>query len=190
MTPLVSMVIAAYERPIEIAVTIHCLLAQTLQDFEIIVVHDGPGERVRDVVRSICDHRIVYCETPVRFNDWGNSSKEYGTHMASGQYIGHTNDDNYYAPLYLAAMVHALQSTDSQFALCNMVHSHHGYNVLNTRPEPGWIDGGGWLCDASVVKQTPWPEPKSFQGADGLYAHSLASQCQVVKTQGILFVHN
>ena len=189
--PLVSMVVAAFNRPAQVQAMLHSLLVQTLQDFEIIVVHDGPGPAVQEAVYRIGDARIVYHELPTRRNDWGNSSKEFGSALAQGAYIGHSNDDNYYAPVYLEALVGAMQQANAEFAYCNMVHSHHGYAAFDTAPIPGWIDGGGWLCRANCVQVTPWPESKSDPYADGHYVQALLSRCSgVVKVPAFLFVHN
>lgn len=190
--PLVSMVVAAYEQPRDLITTLHCFLVQTLQDFEVLVVHDGPGPAaLREAVLALGDRRITYHETPVRNNDWGNSSKEYGSNLARGRYIGHSNDDNYYAPVYFEALVAAIERDGADFAYCNMVHSQHGYAAFDTAPYHGRIDGGGWLCRAEVVKATPWPEPKSNGYADGLYVEALVRHChRVTKVPAFLFVHN
>jgi hypothetical protein len=72
-----------------------------------------------------------------------------------------------------------------------MVHSHQHYAAFVTRPEAGWIDGGGWLCEAEVVRATPWPEPRNDEYADGHYVEALVARCAgVVKVPGFLFVHN
>jgi hypothetical protein len=185
------MIVAAYNRPQSIMATLYCLLIQSLPDFEIIVVHDGPGPQVRAAVCGIPDARIVYMETPARNNDWGNSSKEFGSQLARGKFIGHSNDDNYYTPIYLESMVNAMVTTGAEFAYSNMVHSHHRYAAFETSPSAGWIDGGGWLCKAEVVRSTPWPEPRSDAYADGRYVEALVARCKgVVKVPGFLFVHN
>jgi GT2 family glycosyltransferase len=189
--PVVSMIIATYNKPRETVATVHNLLIQTLQDFELIVVNDGPGAAVRDAVCTIGDPRILYHETQERYNDWGNSSKELGSRLARGTYIGHSNDDNYYAPIYFMSMVRALSESGAGFAYCNMIHSHQDYRPFDTNPTAGWIDGGGWLCKAEIVKNTPWPEPKSDQYADGRYVEALVSRAGgTIKVPGYLFVHN
>ena len=60
-------------------------------------MNDGTGPAVRKAVAGIGDGRIRYCETERRNNDWGNSSNELGSLMTRGEFIGHSNDDNYYA---------------------------------------------------------------------------------------------
>jgi len=189
--PLVSMVIAAYKRPRELLSTIHCLLCQTHQNFEILVVHDGPGGgRIAAAIERLGDPRVRYIELPNNCNDWGNSSKMYGSQLASGDFIGHSNDDNYYAPVYFEWMLSDLIYKEAEFAYCNMVHSHSQWSVLDCRIQPGYIDGGGWICSASIVKSTPWESTKDTY-SDGIYAVTLASKAnKAVKVPGLIFVHN
>jgi glycosyltransferase involved in cell wall biosynthesis len=189
--PKVSMIVSAYHRARQILPTLACFLAQTHQNFEVLVVHDGPGDgAVRDAVELFGDHRLCYLELPARTNDWGNSAKAWGSQQATGEWIGHSNDDNYYAPIYFEAMLSALLCEDAQFAFCNMIHSHQGWTPFATTPVPGGIDGGGWLCRADIVKGTPWPADTAHEYADGIYAQALAARAKVVKVSATLFVHN
>jgi predicted SAM-dependent methyltransferase len=189
--PKVSMVVSAYFRDRQILPTLACFLAQTHQNFEVLVVHDGPGDgRVRETVALFGDDRLRYLELPERAADWGNSAKAWGSQQATGDWIGHSNDDNYYAPVYFEAMLSALVGTDAQFAFCNMVHSHQGWAPFETALLPGWIDGGGWICRADVVRATTWPIDTTDDYADGHYAQALAARSKVVKVPATLFVHN
>src|SRR5262249_14326027 len=148
----VSMIVCAYFRDRQILPTLACFLAQTYQNFEVLVVHDGPGDGgVRESVSLFADERLRYVETPERYNDWGNTPKAWGSLQATGEWIGHSNDDNYYAPVYFEMMLGALLREDAQFAYCNMIHSHHGWTPFDTKPVAGYIDAGGWICHTDIV---------------------------------------
>lgn len=190
--PEVSIVIGSYSRTKELLATIHSFLAQTWENFELLVVNDGPPcPEVMEAVCSIRDPRIRFLATSGRCNDWGNTSKEVGSHLSTGKYIGHSNDDNYYAPVYLEKMLDGLRTNDAQFAFCNMIHSYTDYMPFPTHPTVYQIDGGGWICRADIVRSTAWPEPKSSSCADGMYVEALVARCErIVKVPGYLFVHN
>jgi hypothetical protein len=189
--PIVTIVIGAYNRPRQLAVLLHCLQVQTLEAWEAIVVHETPSAEVRQVVASLADRRVKYLEIPARVRDWGNTCKETGTAIAAGEWIGHSNDDNYYAPEYMRMMVDAAVKQEADFVYCDMVHSHQQYRVLETAPVVGRIDCGGWLCRAGIVKATVWPAPKSDPQADGHYVERLLQKCRgVIKVKAVLFVHN
>jgi glycosyltransferase involved in cell wall biosynthesis len=188
--PKVTMVISAYQRPTQIMVTLSSLLAQTHQNFEILVVHDGPGPEVKKVVEGLSDARVRFLETSERKNDWGNSAKEWGSHQATGEWIGHSNDDNYYAPGYFELMVNACLNNQAQFAYCNMLHSHLLWAPFPTQPRSGALDGGAWICRTEIVNSTAWPENKADTYADGFYIDALVARCKVAKVNSFLLVHN
>jgi hypothetical protein len=82
---------------------INSLFAQTHQDFELLVYHDGPllDTSVAMPVPIIC--------TEQRHNDWGHSLRDYGIRQATGDYIVHFNPDNILYPNALAEITAAIE---------------------------------------------------------------------------------
>lgn len=73
---------------------IKCLLNQTLQDFEVLIYHDGPISRpIPDIWKSFGE-RAKLTITKIRQNDWGHSNRDRGIKEARGEYIIHFNPDN------------------------------------------------------------------------------------------------
>lgn len=73
------------------------LHGQTCQDFEIIVLHDGPVSRpipVRQEYSRISEVLV----TENRFNDWGHSLRDLGIRKAQGEFIVNFNPDNLLYP--------------------------------------------------------------------------------------------
>lgn len=192
--PKVTSVIASYRRPRQLLSCVSCLMAQTYKNYELIVVHDGPDETgvIRELVAGLrrIDDRVHYYEMDENKADWGNSSKEYGSKLATGDFIHHSNDDNYYAPVFYEAMLHALQTTQTGIAYCNMIHSHFAYAPFDTQPRRAYIDGGGWIAKADLVKNTPWPEDRKQSEADGIFFEGMTRKAAQVKVPGFLFTHN
>lgn len=58
MAPIISVVIPLYNKEAYIKNTLKTVLAQTIKDFEIIVVNDGSTDKSVEVIKSINDHRI------------------------------------------------------------------------------------------------------------------------------------
>lgn len=90
------MIIPHYDMSISDAVFkrgMDSLLAQKFQDFEIILLHDGPLSRPLpiDSYRHRINDVIV---TDKRFGDWGHSLRDMGMRIASGEYVVHFNPDN------------------------------------------------------------------------------------------------
>ena len=79
---------------------IQCLMVQTFQKFEVIVLHDGPKstpyeEELNQDQFNFIDKIIV---TEQRFNNWGHTLRDMGIREAKGGYIVHFNADNVLFP--------------------------------------------------------------------------------------------
>jgi hypothetical protein len=68
------------------------LMAQNFDDFEVLVIHDGP----------LLDPSVTFpcpvTNTPDRHNDWGHTLRDLGIRSAKGEYIIHFNADNVLYP--------------------------------------------------------------------------------------------
>jgi glycosyltransferase involved in cell wall biosynthesis len=98
--PLVSVVLPTHNRPALLSEAVHSVRAQTLQDWELIVVDDGSQPSV-DVGRWPIEPqrlRLLRNSTPVG----GAASKSLGTMHARGDFIAYLDDDDLFAPTLLA----------------------------------------------------------------------------------------
>jgi glycosyltransferase involved in cell wall biosynthesis len=105
--PLVSVIIATYNRANLIARAIESVLAQTLTDFELIIVDDGSTDETSDVVGRYADARVIY-----RRQEHGERSqaRNAGIALSRGQYIAFLDSDDWFLPNKLADQVGALQA--------------------------------------------------------------------------------
>jgi hypothetical protein len=192
-TPLVSMVIAAYTRQDPrlldaLLCLVYCLRAQTYSNWEAIIVHDGPNGVHGQTIDAIGDARLRWLETPERKQQHGHPWRAYGISLARGDYIGLSNGDNYYVPVYFEAMLNALLTHHAQFAYCDMIHSHREWQPYPTEPHSGRLDLGAWVANAELVKATPWTD-MGFNG-DGTFIEALVARAaKLVKLENCLFVH-
>ncbi len=195
--PLVTMQVATFlndepRRMAALRVLVSCFQAQTYPHWEVLLTHDGP---VADTARAEWtalgqDKRIRLIETPERKLAFGHPWRLWSlVNHANGAVFGFTNDDNYYAPVYLEWMMHELISRKADMVYCDMVHSHKQWKALNTRPTYRHLDLGGFLVRAELARSTPWVD-FSFKG-DGTYINALAAKAKrAVKVPALLFVHN
>jgi glycosyltransferase involved in cell wall biosynthesis len=102
--PDVSVCIRAYRRPHSLVRSIGSVLAQTHDDFEVIVADDS-GE-LGGVVNSVGDLRVRYFRNPERLGPARNLSRAIG--LARGDYIAILNDDDRFEPDFLARTVEVL----------------------------------------------------------------------------------
>ncbi|SIO55336.1 Glycosyltransferase involved in cell wall bisynthesis [Singulisphaera sp. GP187] len=101
--PLVSVVMPTYRRPHHIAETVHSILDQTCQDFELLVRDDSPDDETERVVTAILDPRIRYHRNPERLAMPGNLNS--GIADARGRYIAVCHDHDLHDRTRLEKMV-------------------------------------------------------------------------------------
>jgi glycosyltransferase involved in cell wall biosynthesis len=93
-TPLVSVVIPAYNHQDFIAAAMESVLNQTVGDLELIIVDDGSTDKTAEVIKGYTDKRISYTwqENQDAFNTINR-----GMSLARGRYISILNSDDIYS---------------------------------------------------------------------------------------------
>jgi GT2 family glycosyltransferase len=102
-----SVVIAAYQAASTVGEAIRSVLAQTRQDFEVIVVDDGSRDATAAVAGAIAaeDHRVkVYGQE----NAGPSAARNCGISAGAGEYVSMLDSDDLWLPDYLAEMGRAL----------------------------------------------------------------------------------
>jgi len=86
--------------------TIDSILAQTMQDWELIIVNDGSTDKTKEYLDTLIDPRIWVIH---RVENWGiQRSYNQGFLLATGEYITFISSDNYYFPTYLEKLSEVL----------------------------------------------------------------------------------
>jgi len=93
MSPLVSVIIPAYNHADFVVEAIASVLAQTLEDFELLVVDDGSTDSTLDQIRTFSDPRITVVEQE---NQGAAAALNCGLDAARGRYISILNSDDRY----------------------------------------------------------------------------------------------
>ena len=199
--PSLSIVCVSYKRYKEINVLIHCFLSQTIQNFNLHILHDGPDPVMEKILKEYADKypEITYEFTEKRFNDWGHSLRSIGLQKAIGDYVLITNDDNYYSPKFIEIMFEPIQKNNADIVVCDMVHGHANPGstkqlancFFETGFSRGYIDIGCFIARTSLAKQAGFND-RSFS-ADGAYFEDilkLRKDLSISKIKRVLFVHN
>ena len=110
--PKVSVIIPTYNRVESLSLAIESVLAQTFQDFEIVVVDDAPQGYARGAVVSFDNRRIRYiCHEA---NKGDAASRNTGILNSSGDYLAFLDDDDEWLPEKLQMQVDVLTTSSSQ----------------------------------------------------------------------------
>jgi len=191
--PRLTIVVATYQQELALDCLLRSLACQTLQNFKVLVIHDGPSQTTPSIVSACCRERpglFEYLETPNRFNDFGHSLRAVGIEKASTEFILLTNGDNYYSPRFVEFMFEAIDKHGLDIAFCEMIHSYT-YGLLRTRPFRNYIDVGCFIAKTAAAKSVGFRD-KSFTG-DATYFEDLLKNLPapvVGKVAKVLMVHN
>ena len=101
--PKVSVVISTYNRPELLKRAVDSVLAQSYQDFEIIVVHDGAHRAQFGSQGKITEIGLE--------ENFGNDTrpKNLGIRVSKGEYVAFLDDDNTWRPDHLQVLVNAIE---------------------------------------------------------------------------------
>lgn len=117
-SPLFSVILPTHSRPEMLRRAIASVRAQTLTDFELIIVDDASPEPVR--LPEMNDARVQLIRSAE--NRGAAHARNLGLHRARGQFVSFLDDDDEYAPNFLAATHERLCGTDSSVGAswCNV----------------------------------------------------------------------
>jgi glycosyltransferase involved in cell wall biosynthesis len=117
--PLVSINIPCYHQLPAARRCIGAMLAQTLADFELIVLDDGASDEYRTMVESLGDARVRYQRNPTRLGAMRNMFQAITA--GSGKYTLAFHEDDLVGPQYLATVVAILERDPSCGFVCGEV---------------------------------------------------------------------
>jgi len=115
-SPLVSALIATYNRAHMVTEAIDSVLAQTYPNFEVIVVDDGSEDDTQSVIKDRYGDRVIYI---YQQNRGLPGARNTSIHAARGKYIAFQDDDDIWLPTKLDRQVRALeQNPECAVAYC------------------------------------------------------------------------
>jgi len=182
--PRVSLVVRVKYAPDRMKAFMLSMQRQRYDNWELVLVTDGPNPGARGILDGGADSRIKLVETPQALGRWGHPHRQAGIDASTGDFLGLSNDDNYYVPGYIEQMVNALEKEGADLAMCSMLHSYWGWQQV----EAGH-DLGSWIARRGLVARTPWTGDHFFYDAEYLaLLKKNASRVAIVNRP--LFIHN
>ncbi|WP_448097575.1 glycosyltransferase [Luteibacter yeojuensis] len=104
--PTVSIVLPTYNRPVYLREAVASVLAQSYEDWELIIADDGSSEETRTYLRGIEDRRVTVLWLP--HTGVPSISRNAAIRQARGRYIAFLDSDDLWVPTKLARQVDAL----------------------------------------------------------------------------------
>ncbi len=151
MTPFFSVIVPVYNRAHVLSRAIESVLAQSFQDFEIVVVDDGSRDDPQNTVTKINDPRIRLVRQE---NGGGASARNRGFDEARGRYVALLDSDDRFLPHHLENMKTVLESQENVVAYARMIVDR-GNGVTMVKPpraiRPGEHMATYLLCDRGFV---------------------------------------
>lgn len=118
-TPLVSVLMPAYNAEAYIAEAISSVLTQTVTDLELLVIDDGSSDNTQKIVAELAekDARIKPLVNPE--NMGVARTRNRGLDLCKGKYIALLDSDDYWKPQFLEKMIARAEETKADIIYCS-----------------------------------------------------------------------
>ena len=150
MSPLVSILLPAYNCEKYLQQAIDSLLMQTFTDYELLIINDGSTDSTTAIINSYSDQRIEHVQ-----ND-GNKGLIYclnlGIQMANGKYIARMDADDVCQPQRLEKQVQWMEKNE----LTAMVACTILFIDEQNKPMGNWALDKATLTATAIKKTMPW----------------------------------
>ena len=123
--PAVSVIVPTRNRPELLEVALRSVLAQTMQDFEAIVVVNDAGVPITGVVQRLGAGGKIRCLENATNRGHGGA-RNAALRIARRRYVAYLDDDDSYHPDHLATLLGALAGGTYQVAYSDAVRAHMG----------------------------------------------------------------
>ena len=129
--PLVSIILPTYNRAHLLPNAINSVLAQTWENWELIIWDDGSSDNSKDVVMSFDDHRVCY---HFGGNKGVAAARNQAISRAGGEYLAFLDSDDEWMEDKLLTQIEALQAHPeidlifSNFENVNLVQNRRSVN--------------------------------------------------------------
>ena len=136
VSPLVTVVLPAYNHARFVREAIASVAAQTYPHLELVVIDDGSVDDTTDAVRAALQGLAIPARFITRENRGAAATLNEGVTLARGEYVSFLNSDDWYAPDRIACMVDGIARSGARWGF-SLVSSA----TSEASPAPNTIDG-------------------------------------------------
>lgn len=146
--PFFSVIIPTYNRAKSLKKTLLCILNQTYQRFEVIIIDDGGVDNTKDMVAELNDKRLKYFWQE---NNGPLIARYTGVKKASSPWIAFCDSDDLWQPDYLLECKTALESTGAKVCFGDYQVEGEAESRLQILNRNGFFDKST-IQDAEIFK--------------------------------------
>ncbi len=117
--PEISVILPVFNSEEFIAKSIESVLAQTFEDFELIIVNDGSTDSSKDIIDSFKDDRIRLIN---QSNQGPGAARNNALKMAQGRYVMYLDSDDWYASDALEVAYGEITKFDADMTFFKMIN--------------------------------------------------------------------
>lgn len=128
-TPLVSVIIPAYNCEKYIKRCIEAVLSQTYKNIEIIVVNDGST----DGTELVCLEYTEYIVYAYQKNAGPSAARNKGIDLAKGEYITFADADDYMNTDYIQTLIELIEKYNVKIAMCSYFKADNTTKVVGPK---------------------------------------------------------
>lgn len=127
---LVSIIVPVYNAEKFINETVNCILAQTLTDWELLLVENGSTDNTPEILKTFTDERIKVINAEKNIGAAGARNK--GMELSTGRFVCYIDADDLWKPEKLEKQVEFMQKKDVAFCFTGYEFADHNGTPLGT----------------------------------------------------------
>lgn len=133
-TPLVSIIIPAYNSASTIKKCINSLLAQSYDNIQILIIDDGSADDTCKIVSRLIekDRRVCYY---YQINKGVSAARNHGIDMAEGKYIIFVDADDWVEKDYVKRLVYSMLRNKVQLSISGWIKETAKGQIIETCPK-------------------------------------------------------
>ena len=143
----VSVIVPAYNTEPYIEQCVNSVLHQTLKDIEIIFINDGSTDRTGEILEYLVaghpNAKVIHQENKGLYR-----TREFGLSLATGDYVGWIDADDFVEPHMYEAMYNTAIKNNSELVICD-----YSWIPRKIRTKEKWFREYKGIIDASFVEQ-------------------------------------
>ncbi|WP_405316129.1 glycosyltransferase family 2 protein [Methanobrevibacter sp.] len=117
--PEISVILPVFNSEEFIGKAIESVLAQTFEDFELIIVNDGSTDSSKEIIDSFSDERIRIIN---QSNQGPGAARNNALKIAQGSYVMYLDSDDWFCPDALEVAYSEITNYDADFTFFKMIN--------------------------------------------------------------------